>query len=102
MTWSGSIRKEEDINVLQSGRGRAAVTQGPDSMFAPELVRCIGAGRDPTVDELFTVASRVWADGAASRSAFVWGQLPPEHPEKVEALRAAQIALCGDIAIPRR
>lgn len=64
-------------------------------LFADEVVECIAEGRDPSLEELFTVAQRIWADGAADRSAFAWGKLPAASPDRVEALRAAQLALCG-------
>ncbi|PAX06383.1 hypothetical protein CKY28_17425 [Sphingomonas lenta] len=67
-----------------------------DRVFAAELVACIGEAREPTVPELFSVAERVWVEGAAERSAFAWGRLPSAHPDRVTALRAAQAALCGD------
>lgn len=64
-------------------------------LFASEVVDCVAEGRDPSPEELFSVARRIWADGAAERSAFAWGKLPIDSPDRVEALRAAQLALCG-------
>jgi|GEM_PF-3609267 len=72
------------------------MVSGPDApMFAPALVRCIGDGRDPSVDELFTVARQIWAEGQQERSAFAWDRLAPAHPDKVGALRMAQASLSG-------
>lgn len=64
-------------------------------VVAAELVACIALAREPTVPELFSVAKRVWVEGAADRSVLEWGKLAPSDPDKVRALRAAQAALCG-------
>lgn len=68
---------------------------GDDKLFVPELVACIADGGDATAQALFTVARRVWADGAAERSAFGWDRLPVTHPDRLGALRVAQAALSG-------
>lgn len=66
-----------------------------DLIFAPELVRCVADGRDPSVAELFSVARRIWTEARQERSAFGWDRLPSEHPERIGALRVAQAALAG-------
>jgi len=70
------------------------------SSFSPlipdELVACIGAGRDPTASEVSHLAERVLLDGAAERSAFLWGQLPADSVERRLCVRAAHLALEGD------
>lgn len=63
-----------------------------------ELVACIEHGREPTVHELFSLARRVWMEGAAERSAFAWDRLPSTHQERLWALRVAHAALAGDRA----
>ncbi len=63
--------------------------------FADELVACIAAGREPTTHELFSLARRIWTEGAAERSAFGWDRLPSTHQERLRSLRAAQAALAG-------
>lgn len=68
-----------------------------NTLFAPELVSCLAAGGDPDVKTLFLVACRVWVDGGAERSAFGWDRLPPTHPDRVDALRIAQVALAGEL-----
>jgi hypothetical protein len=65
-------------------------------LFASEVVSCVSEGRDPTVHELFAVAERIWVEGADQRSAFGWGSLSTASSERLGALRAAQLALCGD------
>ena len=71
------------------------MTPSTNKLFASEIVGCLGEGRGPTVKELFSVAERIWADGGADRSAFGWGSLPIDSLSKLQALRAAQLALCG-------
>lgn len=68
-------------------------------LFAPELVACIADGGDPTVQALFTVACRVWIEGASERSAFGWNRLPVTHPDRLHALRVAQAALSGSFYV---
>lgn len=60
-----------------------------------QLVDCIATGRDPTIDELFTQAERIWRESATERPAFAWARLAPASAERVGALRAAQAALSG-------
>jgi hypothetical protein len=64
-------------------------------LFADEVVRCMGEGRDPSIQELGRVAERIWTDGGANRSAFGWRHLSPASLARLSALRAAQLALCG-------
>jgi len=66
-------------------------------LFAEAVIDCVATDRPPTVQELFQVAQRIWTDGAANRSAFRWGCLPSTDPEKLTALRAAQVALLGAV-----
>lgn len=67
-----------------------------DLIFAPELIRCVAEGHKPNVAELFSVACRVWVEGAAERSVFGWDRLSPEHPDRVRALRVALAAMAGE------
>lgn len=66
-------------------------------LFEDAVVDCVASDREPTVQELFQVAQRIWTEGAADRSAFRWGMLPSAGSEKLLALRAAQVALSGSI-----
>ena len=65
------------------------------TLFAPELIRCVTNGRDPSAAELFSVARQVWVEGASQRSAFSWNHLSRQDPERLAALRVAQAALSG-------
>lgn len=64
-------------------------------LFADEVVGCVGEGRDPSPQELSSVAERIWSDGGANRSAFAWSDLSQASFARRHALRAAQLALCG-------
>lgn len=64
-------------------------------LVCDEVIDCMSAARFPTVPELYIVAERIWTDCEGSRSAFAWGELPTEAPERATALRAAHMALCG-------
>lgn len=78
-----------------------AATIGPGCpLFADAIINCIANACDPTVQELFSVAERIWTDGAAQRSVFDWDTLQPESAERLMAVRAAQLALCGSIMVP--
>ncbi|WP_010165317.1 hypothetical protein [Sphingomonas sp. PAMC 26617] len=66
-----------------------------NSLFDDAVIDCMASDRPPTVQELFHVAERIWAEGAADRSAFRWGRLAPTDPAKLLSLRAAQAALLG-------
>lgn len=66
-------------------------------LFEDAVIDCVATDREPSVQELFRVAERIWSDGAANRSAFRWGRLAPTDAEKLLALRAAQIALSGSL-----
>lgn len=61
-----------------------------------QIIKCISTGREPTVQELFQVAERIWIDGAIGRSAFSWGRLPSGSHDRLVALRGAQLALSGN------
>ena len=63
------------------------------SAFAGGLIACMADRREPTVHELFSVAGKVWTDGAAERSASAWDRLSSNDADLVRALRAAQAAL---------
>ncbi|WP_242141036.1 hypothetical protein [Sphingomonas sp. TREG-RG-20F-R18-01] len=67
-------------------------------LFENAVIDCVATDRQPSVQELFRVAQRIWLDGAADRSAFRWGRLAPTDAEKLLALRAAQVALSGSVA----
>ena len=71
------------------------MTDSASPLVADQLVDCIANDRDPTVQELFALAERMWTEGAAGRSAFAWGQLRPRSADRLLALRAAQLALSG-------
>ncbi len=60
-----------------------------------EIVSCISAGREPSVDELFRVAERIRADCQGQSSAFVWGGRSEQGEDRLPCLRAAHAALCG-------
>lgn len=64
-------------------------------LFIDAVIGCVAEGRDPTVQELFHVAQRIWSDGAPDRSAFAWGRLPTASLDRLSALRSARLALCG-------
>ena len=64
-------------------------------LFDDVVIDCVASDRAPTVQELFHVAGRIWADGASDRSAFRWGSLAPTAPDRLRSLRAAQVALLG-------
>lgn len=64
-------------------------------LFDDAVIDCVATDRAPTVQELFHVAERIWEDGAVDRSVFRWGRLAATDPDKLMALRAAQVALLG-------
>jgi hypothetical protein len=64
-------------------------------VFDDVVIDCMASDRAPTIQELIQVAERIWAEGAADRSAFRWGRLAPADPGKLMSLRAAQVALLG-------
>lgn len=66
-------------------------------LICDEVVDCISGGRLPSEPELYVVAERIWTDCGRARSAITWGDLAPEAPERVVAVRAAHVALCGSI-----
>ncbi len=64
--------------------------------FIPsEIVSCLSAGREPSAEELFRVAERIWADCQGQSSAFTWGDRSEESEVRSTCLRAAHAALCG-------
>lgn len=74
------------------------ITVSISPLFADEVVDCMGEGRAPTVRELFRVAERIWSDGGADRSAFAWKSLSVVSVARCDAMRAAHLALCGQVA----
>lgn len=64
-------------------------------IIAIEVVECMTEGRDPSVQELFSVARRIWSESSPTLSAFGWERLAATAPERVRSLRAARAALCG-------
>lgn len=71
------------------------MTTSATPLMPDQLVDCLANGRDPTVQELFTIAERIWTDGGAGRSAFSWGRLQPGSGDRLNALRGAHQALSG-------
>lgn len=71
------------------------MTRSFNPLFANEVIECVSEGRNPTVDELFRLAQRIWQESASERSAFSWDQLAPSHPERLCSLRAAMAAASG-------
>jgi len=64
-------------------------------LFADAVIDCMGEARTPTLEELMIVAQRIWSDGAASRSAFSWGELSASSSDRLGSMRAAGLALHG-------
>jgi hypothetical protein len=62
-----------------------------------EIVSCMSAGREPSVDELFRVAKRIRADCQGQSSAFAWDDRVADSEDWLVCLRAAHAALCGGI-----
>ena len=83
------------IYCMRRQRGEADVTASLNALFSTEVVDCMSEARPPSVRELFLVAQRIWSEGAPDRSAFSWGRLDPVSADRIFALRAAQVALCG-------
>lgn len=58
----------------------------------PEVIACIGEGREPTATELTRVAEQICRDIAGAPSAFAW----EKHAARCAmSLRAAHVALKG-------
>jgi hypothetical protein len=83
-------------NIIMLDAGAYVMTASITPLIATEVIDCITEDRDPTVHELFIVAGRIWVDGSAHRSAFAWEHLAAASTDRVMALRAARLALCGD------
>ncbi len=62
------------------------------------LLACITHDRAPSVQELHTVAARIWTESSAERSAFAWERLDPRSSERAIALRVALAAVNGSEA----
>lgn len=71
------------------------MTRSFTPLFAHEVIECVSEGRDPTVQELFRLAERIWQESAVERPAFAWGRLAPSDPERLCSLRAAIAAAAG-------
>ena len=50
------------------------MTMSNSPLMPDEIIECMGTGRNPTVQELYAVAERIWTDGSAGRSALSWGR----------------------------
>ena len=72
------------------------MTMSNSPLMPDEIIECMGTGRDPTVQELYAVAERIWTDGSAGRSALSWGRLALNSGDRLKAIRGAQLALYGD------
>ena len=77
-----------DTGVANGGSREGAFIMAP-------IVECIAEDRLPTRSELVAVARRIWSAGAAHRPLVAWDRLPRTSPDRLMALRAAQLALCG-------
>lgn len=77
------------------------MTHSGSLLIPNQLVDCIANDRDPTVQELFALAERIWTDASGTRSAFTWGRLPPDSSDRLVALRAAKLALSGGCDLGR-
>ncbi len=64
-------------------------------LVADQLIDCVATGRAPTTGEISSLAERMWKECARDRSAFAWGELEPLAVDRMLAIRAAQMALCG-------
>ena len=78
------------------------MTHSVSPVIPDQLVDCIANDRDPTVQELFALAERMWTDASGTRSAFAWGGLSPVSSDRLLALRSAQLALSGSSGPDRR
>lgn len=68
--------------LYHCGKGRGVdekreemMTQIFNPRFAHEVIECVSEGRDPTVQELFRLAERIWQESAVERPAFAWGSV---------------------------
>lgn len=64
-------------------------------MMPSEIIECMSAGRQPSVGELFRVATRIRADFEGQRASFAWARPLDEKEARLLCLRAAHAALCG-------
>ena len=64
---------------------------------APEIVACVGEGRDPTVQELGGLADRVRREIWGHQPAFAWGSEPRDAAIRIASLRIAHAALIGQL-----
>lgn len=65
---------------------------------APEIIACVGEGRDPTVPELGRLADRVHLEIWGSRTAFAWGAEQRDNGTRLASFRIAHAALTGSPA----
>jgi hypothetical protein len=84
---------------VRIGHWRGTIVGSVSPLFEDAIIECIAEAYDPTVKQLFTVAARIWTDGAAERSVFDWDKLPTQSVERLMAVRAAQLALCGTLMV---
>jgi hypothetical protein len=66
----------------------------PHHLLADPVISCIASGRNPTVNELFYVAERIWTDVEAAPLSS-WSELPVSCMKRLSALKAALAALSG-------
>lgn len=71
---------------------------GQRSIVAEELVRCIGEGRAPSVQELGRLANRISSEIGGGQSALTWNS-GAETKASRWSYRIALAALVGDCAI---
>lgn len=64
-------------------------------LFPDAVIDCVGEGRAATEEEIMVVAQRIWSDGAATRSAFLWNTLAASSPDRLGSIRPAGLALHG-------
>ena len=65
---------------------------------APEIIACVGEGRDPTVQELGRLADRFRREIWGPRPVFAWATEPVEDAVRLASFRIALAALAGHLA----
>ena len=65
---------------------------------APEIIACVGEGRDPTVQELGRLADRVRREIWGPQPAFAWEPEPCDVDVRLASFRIAHAALVGHLA----
>ena len=66
-------------------------------LFADALIACISDNRAPTVYELTALATRIHHEVSWSGTPFEWLSKTSEHSDRLYAMRAAHLALFGDV-----